>query len=77
MGIEPEVRRFLSNIMFSIGIGLLWLIINITLGIFFGWMFFVKMPTVGNYIYYGWFVLSFAALIIILVRRWQEKFPHD
>ena len=77
MGFEPEVRRFLSNVMFSIGIGLLWLIINMTLGIFFGWLFFQERPTVGNYVFYTWFAISFTALIYLLVKRWSEKFPHD
>lgn len=75
-GIEPEVRKFLSNVMFSIGAGLLWLMINMVLGIFLGWMFYLEKPTVGNYIFYIWFFVSLVALVILLFRMWRKKFPH-
>ena len=76
MSLEPEVRYFLQKVMFSIGAGLLWLILNMTIGIFAGWMFFQKMPTLGNYVFYVWFIGSLFLLLRFLLRTWTKKFPH-
>ncbi|MEO6915056.1 MAG: hypothetical protein ABI151_04880 [Chitinophagaceae bacterium] len=76
MGFEPEVQAFLQKVMFSIGAALLWLILNMTIGIFGGWMFFHDQPTVGNYIFYAWFFVSLFLLLRFLFRTWKGKFPH-
>jgi len=76
MGFEPEVREFLQKVMFSIGAGLLWLILNMTIGIFAGWMFFQVRPTIGNYIFYAWFAGSLFLLLRFLYKIWKERYPH-
>ena len=73
MGLEPEVRAFLQKVMFSIGAGLLWLIINMTIGIFAGWMFFYHRPTTGNYIFYAWFLISLFFLLRFLYKTWKDQ----
>ena len=76
MGIEPDVQDFLRRIMFSIGAGLLWLFINMTAGIFAGWFFYGTHPTKGNFIFYAWLLISFAALLRLYYRLWSKRFPH-
>ena len=76
MGIEPEVRDFLKRIMFSIGAGLIWLFINMTTGIFAGWLFFRNSPTKGNWVFYAWMVISLAVLLWFYHRLWSKRFPH-
>ena len=73
---EPEVRDFLARISVSILVGLLWLFINMTMGLYNGWCFFSRKPTLGNYIFYGFAVLSLIGLLILFRRIWKEKFPH-
>jgi len=50
--------------------------INATMGIWGGWLFFDHLPTLGNYIFYAWVAVSTLGLIILLVRWWGKKFPH-
>jgi hypothetical protein len=73
---ENDARRFLNKIVTTIGLGLLWLFINMTMGLYNRWFFFLDKPTVGNYIFYGWVILSLMGLLIIYRRIWKEKFPH-
>lgn len=70
---EPEVKDFLQRIVWSIFIGIMWLFINVTAGIFAGWFFFYDMPTVGNYIFYAWFIISLAAMLYFFYRTWRKR----
>jgi membrane protein DedA with SNARE-associated domain len=71
---EPEVRDFLARISMSILAGLIWLFLNMTIGIFGGWFFFYERPRMGNYIFYVWFIVSLALLIRILYKLWRSRF---
>ena len=73
---ENDTRRFLNKIVSTIGLGLLWLFINMTMGIYNQWFFFSGKPTLGNYIYYAWAVLSLVGLLLLYRKIWKEKFPH-
>jgi hypothetical protein len=68
---EDETRQFLVKIATSISVGLLWLLVNSTVGIGFGFAFFENRPDVGNYIFYLWFVGSLIGLIIYYKRKWN------
>ena len=70
-GIEPEVKSFLSKIVTSLSIGLLWMLINSTIGIYFNFAFFENKPTIGNYIFYVWFLVSLYFLIKLYRRIWK------
>ena len=73
---EKDARRFLNKIVTTLGLGLLWLFLNMTIGIYNRWFFFVNTPTTGNYICYAWTILSLVGLLLIYRRIWKEKFPH-
>jgi len=68
---EPEVRSFLSKISTSLSVGLLWLLINTTIGIGFNFAFFEDKPTIGNYIFYTWFLISLYLLIVFYRKKWK------
>lgn len=68
---EPEVRNFLTKIASSLSMGLLWLIVNVTVGIYFNYAFFERVPTLANYIFYAWFLLSLILLVIYYRRKWN------
>ena len=70
-GIEPEVKNFLSKIVTSLSVGLLWLLVNSTMGIYFNFAFFDNKPTIGNYIFYAWFLVSLFFLIKFYRRIWE------
>ena len=70
-GMEPEVKKFFSRIVSSLSVGLLWLVVNSTLGIYFNLAFFRDSPGLGNYIFYGWFVISLVLLLLFFKKKWD------
>lgn len=68
---DPDVRKFLLKIATSISMGLLWLLVNSTIGIGLNYGFFEDKPTLANYIFYGWFLGSLVWLIFYFRRKWK------
>lgn len=68
---EPEVRNYLIKIAVSISVILLWMLINVSIGIGFNYAFFEKSPGLANYMYYILFIFSLVALIFYLKRKWE------
>ncbi|MEO6672096.1 MAG: hypothetical protein ABIN93_01590 [Ginsengibacter sp.] len=68
---ETETRDFLVKIATSLSMGLLWLLVNTTTGIAFNLAFFDNKPSIGNYIFYAWFIGSLIALIIYYRKKWK------
>ena len=75
-GMEPEASDFLKRIVLSISLGLVWLILNMTIGIYLGWLFVKGRVGIGNIIYYCFFAGSLLLLIRFYIRTWRKKFPH-
>lgn len=73
---EPDIRDFLKRVVWSISFVLLYMIINATIGIAGGWLFFYDKPGTGNYIFYAWLLASTVGLIFLLWKWWKKKFPH-
>jgi hypothetical protein len=68
---EEDVKEFLIKIVQSISMGLVWLLANMSIGIYFGFAFFEGRPSLGNYIYYAVFILTLIALINYLRKKWK------
>jgi tellurite resistance protein TehA-like permease len=73
---EPEVRDFLKRIVWSFFLGLSWMMLNMTLGIYFDLLFFRDGLRIGNILYYLFFVGSLSLLIWYYYKTWKKKFPH-
>lgn len=73
---EPEVKDFLKRIISSLFLGLFWLILNMTFGIFFEFIFINEKISFGNIIFYLFLLLSLYFLIRFYYRTWKKKFPH-
>ena len=71
-GIEPEVKAFLMKIVNTISALVLWAIICIFLGLYLDWAIVYDGFNVLNFIFYGWFVISFGVLIYYFVRIWKK-----
>jgi len=71
MGMEEETRAFLTKILQTISIVLLWMMINVFIGIYKGFAFFEDRPGWTNYLYYAGFLISLVALIVHLKRKWK------
>lgn len=73
---EPEIKDFLKRVVWSLSLGLVYLILNASIGIAGNWLFFDEQPTFGNYIFYAWLLASTTGLIWVLYKWWKKKFPH-
>lgn len=73
---EEDASRFLQRIVWTISSVLLWMFINLGLGIYNGWMVPENGIGIINIIFYTWMAISLVALIWFNYRIWKEKFPH-
>ncbi len=71
MGMEEETKLFLIKIANTVGVTLLWMMINVFFGLYADYAFFEGAPQWQNMVYYAWFIISLTALIIYLRRQWK------
>lgn len=71
MGMEDETREFLVRIINTVAIVLVWMMVNVFIGIYKGYAFFEDKPGWANYLYYAFLLISFIFLIIHLKRKWK------
>ncbi|MEO6253666.1 MAG: hypothetical protein ABIO79_10185 [Ferruginibacter sp.] len=71
MGIEDETREFLVRILQTVSIVLLWMMVNVFIGIYKGYAFFETKPGWVNYVYYAFLAISFVFLVFHLKRKWK------
>ena len=74
--VEPEVKDFLKKIVQSIFMGLLWLTLNMIIGIYNGLLFIEEKIRPANILFYIFLAGSLAGLIWFYYRTWKKKFPH-
>lgn len=70
---EPEVRDFLVKVAKSLSIAVLWMLVNMTLGIFFDLGFIHTTISLANIIFYVLFLSSLTALVWYLLKLWKEN----
>ncbi|HUR10568.1 MAG TPA: hypothetical protein VM012_04330 [Flavitalea sp.] len=74
MGVmEDDAKDFLIKVVKTLILAILWLLINTTIGIYMGWMFFQRTPTTGNYIFYIWVVGTLIALLFYFRGIWKDN----
>jgi FtsH-binding integral membrane protein len=71
-GMEPEVRQYLKKVLNSFMVGLLWLLVNSTLGIYFGLAFGGNYSVIVNILFYVWFAASIGLLLWYYYRVWKK-----
>jgi hypothetical protein len=69
---EPEMVAFLKRIGLTIFLALLWLAINATAAIKGDNAFIGDHITIGNVLFYLWFVISLIILLWIFKRMWYK-----
>jgi surface polysaccharide O-acyltransferase-like enzyme len=70
---EPEAAAFLRRVANSIAIGFIWLAVNAVAAIKGDNAFIGDHLTIGNVLYYIWFVTSIVILVIIYKKIWVNK----
>lgn len=68
---EPEVKAFLLLIVQSLSMAMLWMMVNMTAGIYFNLAFVDDRVTIWNIIYYIFFLITFVLLINYLRKKWK------
>jgi hypothetical protein len=68
---EPEVRAFLVKIANSLGMVLLWMLLNMIAGIRYGLAFFEQKPHWYNYLYYVLALITLTLLVLYLKKKWK------
>jgi hypothetical protein len=71
MGMEQDTREFLFRIINTISLVLLWMLVNVFLGIYKDYAFFEGSPKWTNWGYYAFFILSLVGLLFYLRRKWK------
>jgi hypothetical protein len=69
---EPETVVFLKRVAMTIFIGFVWLSINVSVGIMFGFAFPEGSIGIGNILYYTWLVASFGFMLWLFYRMWHK-----
>jgi hypothetical protein len=75
--LEPNIFAFLKRIINTMAYVLLWLAINSTAGIMYGWGFVETSFGLGNAIFYVWLVTSFCFLRLLLKKMWRKPLHFE
>ena len=70
---EEDASRLLVKVVKTISIAIVWLIVTMIIGIYFGWFFYYKTPTLGNFICYLFNTVTLVLVLIYLKKLWKEE----
>ena len=68
---EDDTRGFLVKIVNTISLVMIWMLVNVYIGIYKDYGFFDKRPNWTNYLFYTFLVISFILLLRNLRRKWK------
>ena len=71
MGMEDDTRDFLIRIMQTISLVLVWMMVNVFIGIYKGYAFFEDHPNWTNYLFYTFSLISLVLLLLHLKKKWK------
>ena len=69
---EPQLLQFLNRIMRTIGLAVLWMTLNSSLGIMWGYAFVENSWKLGNVLFYCFLLVSFIGLAYTLFTIWRH-----
>ena len=72
-GMEPEVRKYLFKVLNSLCYGLLWMALNVLGGLYWGYAIINGKLSIGNVLFFAWFVLSLLLLLYFYYRIWSTR----
>ncbi len=73
---DPEVRKYFWKIIYSFCYGMMWMLSNVMAGLYYQLAFIDGRLSLGNVLYYLYFILSLTGLIYYYYRVWNEKFHN-
>lgn len=72
MGMEDDTRLFLVTIMQTVSLLILWLLINIFVGLYLQFGLFDSRPSLKNIIYYAVFIIGCFFLFKHVKKKWSK-----
>lgn len=72
MGMEDDTRLFLVTIMQTVSLLILWLLINIFVGLYLKFGLFENSPSFTNFIYYIIFIIGCFFLFKHVKKKWDK-----
>ena len=73
---EPGIKEFFRRLSLSIGLCIVWMAINIVIGVKLDYAFFEDKIQMGNIVFYIWVALSFIGLLWLYMRIWKNPIEH-
>jgi hypothetical protein len=73
---EDDAKDLLRRVVWSLSLGLLWLITTIGIGTYNRLIVPENGLHTRNIIFYIWMAVSLVALVWINIRIWKKKIPH-
>ncbi len=70
---EPEAAAFLKRVANSLAIGFVWLAVNATAAIKGDNAFIGDHITIGNILFYLWFLISICILVLLYKKIWADR----
>lgn len=74
---EPGVKEYLIRIVNTLSLGLLWMAINSTAGIMFELGIVKDHITLGNILFYCFFILTFFFYMRWIIRLWKKPIDFE
>lgn len=65
------------RIVNTLSVGLLWMAINSTLGIMYGFAFVQDKLKAGNIVFYLWFLISLGFFLWWVIRLWRKPIVFE
>jgi hypothetical protein len=72
---EPGIKEFFRRLTLSIGLCVVWMAINITIGVKYGYAFFDRIHW-SNIVFYIWVIASFTGVIFLYIKIWKQAIEH-
>ncbi len=74
---EPGVKKYLLRIVNTLSLGLLWMVLNSAFGIKYDYAFIHDRVSMGNILFYAFFVISLAAFLWWVIRVWSKPIDFE
>jgi membrane protein DedA with SNARE-associated domain len=71
-GWDPEVKRYFRKIISSFSAGLLWMMSNVTLGLYFGLAYRRDISFIYIILFYLYLLVSLLLLLRYFYRIWRK-----
>lgn len=72
-GMDPEMKRYFQKIMKTFGVGLFWMLVMGTAGLFFRLGLTKDGVRWYNLLFYGVFVITLVSVVLFFYRVWTKN----